>query len=120
MAFVDGVAIPVPEANRAVYRKMAKKMAKLFVKCGALEVVDGWGVDVPDGKMTSFPMAVKRQADEAVVLGWIVWPNKRARDRGWKQAMADPMMNAAPRGVFDGKRMIFGGFEVIQSTRKGS
>ncbi len=118
MAFVDGVVIPVPEANRSAYRKMAKKMAALFIDCGANEVMDAWGVDVPEGKLTSYPMAVKRTKDEAVVLGWIVWPSKSVRDKGWKKAMADPRMAAMSPDMFDGKRMIFGGFEVIQSTRK--
>jgi len=119
MAFVDGVVIAVPDSNRAAYRKEARKLADLFLECGAREVVDAWGADVPEGKLTSFPMAVKRKEGESVVFSWVLWPSKRARDRGWEKAMADPRMAAMPASLFDGKRMIFGGFEVIQAKRKG-
>jgi uncharacterized protein YbaA (DUF1428 family) len=118
MPVIDGVVIPVPEGNRAAYRKKAKQMAALFVACGASEVVDAWGFDVPEGKMTSFPMAVKVKPGESVVFGWVVWPTKSARDKGWKKAMQDPLMSQMTPDLFDGKRMIFGAFEVIQSTRK--
>jgi uncharacterized protein YbaA (DUF1428 family) len=79
-----------------------------------LQVVECWGDDVPDGKLTSFPMAVKRKDDESVVFSWIAWPDKATRDRGMKEAMEDqrlsPETNPMP---FDGSRMIFGGFEPI-------
>jgi uncharacterized protein YbaA (DUF1428 family) len=76
--------------------------------------VDCWGDDVPDGKLTSFPMAVKKAADETVVVGWIVWPARAARDAGMKKAMEDPRMQPDVMPMpFDGKRMIFGGFETI-------
>jgi uncharacterized protein YbaA (DUF1428 family) len=119
MAFVDGVVIPVPDANRAAYRREARRLADLFLECGASEVVDAWGADVPEGKHTSFPMAVKRETGESVAFGWVLWPSKSARDRGWKKALADPRMGEMPSTIYDGKRMIFGGFEVIQSKRKG-
>ena len=59
-------------------------------------------------------MAVKRNDDETVVFSWITWPSRAVRDEGWKKIMSDPRMkpdvNAMP---FDGKRMIYGGFEAI-------
>ena len=72
---------------------------------------------MPDGKVTSFPLAVQRKADETVVFAWILWPSRAARDEGMKKIMADPRfkpdVNPMP---FDGKRMIYGGFEVIVDT----
>lgn len=118
MAFVDGVVIAVPEANRAAYEEAAQRLADLFVECGALEVVDAWGSDVPEGELTSFPLAVQRQSGETVVFSWILWPDKETRDAAWPTAMEDPRMKEFPAELFDGKRMIFGGFDVIQSTRK--
>jgi uncharacterized protein YbaA (DUF1428 family) len=45
---------------------------------------------------------------------WIVWPSKAARDEGMKKTMADPRIQPETNPMpFDGKRVIFGGFEMI-------
>ena len=114
MFYVDGYLIPVPTAKREVYRQLAESMAALFKKHGALTVVECWGDDVPEGKLTSFSMAVKRADDETVVFSWITWPSRAARDAGMKKVMADPRMQPGSAPMpFDGKRMIFGGFQAI-------
>ena len=59
MTYVDGYVLAVPTAQRAAYRKIAEDAAIVFKEYGALKVVESWGDDVPDGKLTSFPMAVK-------------------------------------------------------------
>jgi len=117
MAFLDAIVMAVPEGNRVRFRKEARALAALFLDCGATEVVDAWERDVPEGKLTSFPLAVRREPGERVALGWVLWPSKRVRDRGWKQAMADPRMPKALT-TYDGRRMIFGGFDIIQSSRR--
>lgn len=117
MNYVDGVVIAVPTADKETYRAFAQKMGALFKEFGALSVVDCWGDDVPDGKVTSFALAVKREANETVVFSWITWASRAARDDGWKKAMADPRMQPGASPMpFDGKRMIFGGFEVISEV----
>ena len=114
MPYVDGFVIPVPATNREAYRKLAEMAAPIFKEHGALKVVECWGDDVPDGKVTSFPMAVKKEANETVVFSWIIWPSKAARDAGNAKVMADPRMQPPASGMpFDGMRMIFGGFEVL-------
>ncbi len=115
MAYVDGYVLAVPTANKHAYQKLAAEMAPLFRRCGALAVVECWGDDVPDGELTSFPMAVKCSADETVVFSWIRWPDKAARDRGTKQAMEEFEASgmSGDDNPFDGKRMIFAGFEVL-------
>jgi uncharacterized protein YbaA (DUF1428 family) len=114
MSYIDGFVMAVPSANKQAYLDMATKINALFKKHGALEVVENWGVDVPEGKLTSFTMAVKREDNESIVFSWIKWPSKQVRDEAWGILMQDPLMqpgaNPAP---FDGKRMIFGGFETI-------
>ncbi len=114
MTYVDGFVAAVPTANKEIYKKHAKAAAVVFKEYGALKLVECWGDDVPEGKLTSFPMAVKCQADETVVFSWILWPSKKVRDEGMAKVMADPRLepdiNPMP---FDGKRMIFGGFEMI-------
>ena len=113
MTYVDGYVLAVPTAKRAAYQKIAEDAAIVFKEYGALKLVECWGDDVPDGKLTSFPMAVKCEENETVVFSWIIWPSRAARDEGNKKVMADPRMQPAGEMPFDGKRMIFGGFEMI-------
>ncbi len=114
MNYVDGFVAAVPTANREAFRKHAEASAAVLKEHGALAVVECWGDDVPEGKLTSFPMAVKREPDETVVFSWITWPSRAARDAGMKTFMADARMNPAVNPMpFDGKRVIFGGFEVL-------
>jgi uncharacterized protein YbaA (DUF1428 family) len=114
MNYVDGYVIAVPTANREAYRAKAEKMAILFKKHGALSVVENWGDDVPEGKLTSFTMAVKREETESIVFSWITWPSRTVRDEAWKVVMQDPVMQSDDQpSLFDGKRMIFGGFQSI-------
>jgi uncharacterized protein YbaA (DUF1428 family) len=113
MPYVDGFVIPVPKANREAYVRLAKQAAAVFKEYGALRVVECWGDDVPEGTITSFPMAVKKQADETVVFSWIIWPSRAVRDEGSKKVMADPRMQPGEDMPFDGKRLIYGGFEMI-------
>jgi uncharacterized protein YbaA (DUF1428 family) len=112
MNYVEGFVAPVVTANRESYRQHAAMAATVFKEQGALRVVECWGNDVPEGKLTSFPLAVQRKADETVVFSWIVWPSKAARDAGMPKVMEDPRVANQPM-PFDGKRMIYGGFEVI-------
>ena len=117
MSYVDGFVCAVPTANREAYLKHAQDVAGLFKDCGALSVVECWGDDVPEGKLTSFPMAVQRQAGETVVFSWVSWPSRAVRDAGWAQVMADPRMQPGTVAMpFDGKRVIYGGFEVLMQV----
>jgi uncharacterized protein YbaA (DUF1428 family) len=114
MTYVDGFVAAVPTANREVFRKHAEAAAHVFKEHGALAVVECWGDDVPDGKLTSFPMAVKREPHETVVFSWIAWPSREVRDEGMKKVMADPRLKHDTNPMpFDGKRLIYGGFEVL-------
>ena len=114
MNYVDGFVCAVPTANRDAYIKHAQTAAAVFKENGALAVVECWGDDVPEGKLTSFTMAVKREPDETVVFSWVTWPSRPHRDEAWKKVMADPRLQAEANPVpFDGKRVIYGGFETI-------
>lgn len=114
MTYVDGFVAAVPTANREAFRKHADDAAAVFREHGALKVVECWGDDVPDGEVTSFPMAVKCGTDETVVFSWIVWPSREVRDAAMKKVMADPRLQPDQNPMpFDGKRLIYGGFEMI-------
>ncbi len=117
MSYVDGFVAAVPTAGKDAFLAHAKMAAEIFKECGALKIVECWGDDVPDGKLTSFPMAVKCGEEETVVFSWIVWPSKEARDSGMAKAMADARFDPASCDIpFDGKRVIFGGFNVLMEV----
>jgi uncharacterized protein YbaA (DUF1428 family) len=112
--YVDGYLVPVSSANRDAYREMAEKGAPVFREHGASRVVETWGDDLPDGKVTDFRRAVQAKADEIIVFSWIEWPSKAARDAAWPKLFEDERMQPKEGGMpFDGKRMIYGGFAPV-------
>lgn len=113
MSYVDGFLLAVPAGNKQEYLDMARMAATVFKEHGALHVMECWGDDVPRGKLTDFYMAVKAEEGEVVVFSWIVWPSKAVRDEGSKKAMEDQRMKEWKGTPFDGKRMVYGGFEVL-------
>jgi uncharacterized protein YbaA (DUF1428 family) len=112
MSYIDGFVVPVPTEKKAAYIAASTEMSKLFREYGATAVVECWGDDVPDGKVTDFKRAVKAEANETVVFSWTVWPSKQVRDEANQKMMNDPRMKEQDM-PFDGKRMIFGGFVPI-------
>ena len=116
MHYVDGFVVPVPSAKIDEYRRVAEKAARIWKEHGALQVWECVGDDVKPGKVTSFPQAVQLKDDEVVVLSWIVFESRQARDTINAKVMEDPrmkdMMDPA-RMPFDGMRMFFGGFQSI-------
>lgn len=113
MTYVDGFVVAVPTANKEAYRKMAEEVAVIFKEYGALSIVEGWGDDVPVGKVNSMRSAVMLKDDETVVFAWIIWPDKATRDEGMQKSSTDPRSPGSRNLPFDGSRMIFGGFEMI-------
>jgi uncharacterized protein YbaA (DUF1428 family) len=114
MSYVQGFVAAVPTTNREAFRAHAATAAEAFREFGALSVTECWGEDVPDGKTTSFPMAVKAGADETVIFSWIVWPSKAVHDEAMGKMMQDPRLDPEKNPMpFDGKRVIYGGFTPI-------
>ena len=114
--YVDGFVVPVPKENLAAYRRIATRCGKIWREHGALEYYECVEDDVPPGKLTSFPLSVKRKKDEVVLFSWIVYASRAQRDRVNKKVMADPRIAAmgGPENMpFDARRMIFGGFKPL-------
>lgn len=112
MAFLDITVIPVPTANKDAYLEHSRHSTVFFKEHGALKVTECWGEDVPDGKVTDFKRAVALEDGETVAVGWITWPDKATRDTAWEVLMQDERMMKLDM-PFDGKRMIFAGFDVL-------
>jgi uncharacterized protein YbaA (DUF1428 family) len=112
MSYVDGFVIALPKANIDAYRKMAELGREVWMSHGALAYVECLGDDVPHGEVTSFPRAVQAKEDETVVFSWIVYRDRAHRDEVNAKVMSDPRMDRPMDDMpFDGKRMIFGGFQ---------
>ncbi len=112
MTYVTGFLTPVKTEDKARYVKSAEAAWPLFQKYGALSQVETWGEDVPDGKLTSFPMAVKLEEGEVVVFSWVTWPDRATADACFGKMQDDPDFTNMDM-PFDGKRMMWGGFSVV-------
>ena len=112
MSYVNGFVAAVPAANKQDYIEHCRETQSYFKDLGATRVVDCWGDDVPDGKVTDYKGAVKAKPDEIVVFSWIEWPSKEARDKGWDAAQKDPRMKDIQM-PFDGQRLVYGGFSTL-------
>ena len=114
--YVNSMVMPVPKKKLDDYRRTSRKFGKLWMEHGALEYVDCVGEDVKPGKLTSFPQSVMLKRTETVVFSWVVFKSRAHRDRVTAKMMNDPrakkMMNSKDVPV-DGKRMFWGGFEVM-------
>ena len=113
MSYVQGFLIPVPKANKQAYIDVAEKSAAIFMEYGALRVVESWSDSVPDGKVTDFKRAVKANDDEAIAFSWIEWPDKETCDDAANKMETDERWKDMGDMPFDGKRMIWAGFEPI-------
>jgi uncharacterized protein YbaA (DUF1428 family) len=112
MAYVDGFVIPVPADRLDAYKAQATLCAQVWKEHGALASVECIGDDVPYGTLTSFPRAVQAQEGEITVFSWIVYESRASRDAVMEKVMADPRLKPMTENpAFDGKRMIFGGFQ---------
>lgn len=114
MAYVDGFVIAVPKANKDLFIEHAKKGDAVFMEYGATRILECWGDDVPKGEQTDFYRAVNAKDDEAVLFSWVEWPDKTVRDQARPKVMADPRMKPENNPMpFDGKRLIYGGFQPV-------
>jgi uncharacterized protein YbaA (DUF1428 family) len=115
--YVDGIVVPVPEDKRSEYQRLAGANAKVFREHGARRVVETLADEVPHGEVTDFYRAVKAEPGETIAFSFIEWPDRASRDQAWQKIMQDQRMQHGG-GLFDGKRMFWGGFEVVIDTSR--
>ena len=114
MTYVDGFLLAVPKANLEAYKEMARTAGDVWKAHGAIDYVECIGDDVPYGELTSFPRAVQAKEDEIVILAWITYESRARRYEIVAKVMEDERLKGDDwKDVFDGKRMIFGGFQAF-------
>jgi len=118
--YINGFVLAVAEGNKEAYRDIAEKFWDIVKDHGAIEHVEAWEADVPDGTQTDFRRAVQVADGEKVVFSWVIFPDKATSDASRDKMMADPRMKAFEGDMpFDGKRMIYGGFEPLVLKGRG-
>lgn len=117
--YIQGFVVPVPEDKKDAYQKVAEKYWEIMKDYGAQAHVEAWEDNVPDGKVTDFRRSVAVQPGEKVVFSWVIWKDRAEADASQEKMMADPRMKEFDTDMpFDGKRMIFGGFEPLVVRQK--
>ena len=115
---LDGFVIPVPGGKRDAFIEMARWYDQAMIDHGAIEIVEGWEMDVPDGKRTDFRKAVAAEPGEKVVFSWMLWPDKATADAAYEAVHEDERFKAMTEFPFDGRRMIFGAFDPVVNLRR--
>lgn len=116
--YVQGYVAPVPQDKRDAFADMCATMREVAIDCGALHAADGLADGIADGKVTDFKSAVKAKKGEAVAFGLVEWPSKAAFEQGSAKMRTDQRMPGPDADMpLDGKRLIFGGFEVMLDTK---
>jgi uncharacterized protein YbaA (DUF1428 family) len=114
MTYFDGFVEPVPKANKDAYLKFNQAMAPFLLEAGVSRFVEAWANDVPDGKVTDFRKSVNAKDDEDVVFAFFEYDSKETRDAATEKMRNDERMKELGANMpFDGKRLIFGGFDAI-------
>lgn len=112
--YIQGFVIPVPEGNKTAYQDVAERFWEIIKDYGATSMVESWEAEVKDGEHTDFRRAVDLQPGEKVVFSWIIWKDRKAMESSHEAMWNDPRMKQfGENPPFDGKRMIFGGFEPL-------
>ena len=113
MSYIQGFLVPVPKAKKEAYIKLAEASGPIFQEYGAVRIVENWSETTPEGKVTDYKKAVDAQDNEAVVFSWIEWPDQATCDAAAEKMESDPRWTEMGEMPFDGKRLIYAGFETI-------
>jgi uncharacterized protein YbaA (DUF1428 family) len=119
MSYADGFLLAIPKKKLALYRSIARRAGKVWMKHGALQYVETVGDDLTHGKVVSFTKRSAARPGEVPVFSWILYKSKADRNRINALVMKDPamlkmmeQMKSKPQ-PFDMKRLAYGGFKTI-------
>lgn len=130
MAFNDITIVPVRTDRKAAYLEFSVRIADIYREYGALRVIDCWHCEEASddadfhaadameyyspGELPNMRRLTGAANGETVVVSITEWPNREVRDRAVKAVMVDPRIQATmdEEPVFDGRRLIAGGFAV--------
>ena len=114
MTHIAAFVAPVLTEKKDAYLAIAERMSSFFKENGALRVVECWGAEIPEGKLTSFPQSVQKKDTETIVLSWIEWPSKDMADAAWAKMDQDKeLMEVLYTAPMDSQRMFWGSFETM-------
>ena len=111
--YVNTYILAVPKAKKEEYVRKATLFAEIAKDCGALEIFENWELEVPDGELTDYRKAVQAEPDEAIVVSWMIWPDRKTGARAHKAMFEDPRIEEVGEFPTDSKRMVLGGFEPV-------
>ena len=118
--YIDGFVLPIPRIYIDEYKIAAEKIAEIWKEYGAIAYNEYIGDDLYLDGTKSFITTVEAKVDEVIIFGWVVFPSKEIRDFANKKVLIDPRIDdlVAPltnpkRIVFDGSRMVYGGFHSL-------
>lgn len=128
MTYVDCYLVPVPRENKAAYEALARISAEVVRERGALRVMECWldesgpeassyhstDARLDSSRYGSFVKAAGARDGETVVVSYVEWPDKAARDAGMQRVTGDPRMQFQDQApVFEGRRLIAAGFRLM-------
>ena len=116
--YIQGFALAVPQGNKDAYVKMARDAWEMFGQHGCLGIAECWGVDVPRGKKTDFYRATLAEDGEVPLFSWTAWPDRATCDAAGAAMQAEMEGQEMPEMPFDGRRMMWGGFETIFDSKE--
>ena len=117
--YVDGFLLPVPRKKLDAYRRISQKAGRVWREHGAVEYRECVGDDLKVKMGVPFTRLVRLKPGETVVFSWIVYKSRAHRDRVNAKVTKDPRLASMidPKAMpFDGKRMIYGGFNKLMTA----
>lgn len=110
---IDVFILPVRSERRDEYLAMARWFNEAMIDFGALEIMECWESDIPEGKRTDFRKAVMAEDGECILVSWLIWPDKKTAEAAHDAIHEDERFKAMTDIPFDGRRMVLGSFEPI-------
>lgn len=96
------------------YKKLAEKMADLWIEHGALEIQEFIGESTPYGKVTSYPRAVNADENDIIITGFVRFAKEEDKAIIMDKIMSAPdMQEMFQNAPMDGANMIFGEFNQL-------